>query len=102
MRMSFKHFHLIIPALLITAFPGWAADVTIHPDEQKQLISEWGFDIKQPGKAALVTPAFARTLFVRDKMTCLRVPIYGDEPHPAHPADGQVDGTYYQDILAAM
>lgn len=88
----------------LAAFHGTARaiDVTIDPDHQKQLIANWGFDVKQPGKARIVTPEFAHQLFVDDKMTILRVPIYGNASQPSHPSEGTVDGTYYADVLTAM
>ncbi|MCX7012346.1 MAG: hypothetical protein NTW86_07255 [Candidatus Sumerlaeota bacterium] len=77
-------------------------DAIIDPDARTQLITDWGYDIKQPGKAETLTPEFAQSLFVDDKMTCLRVPIWGDVKHPAHPADGEVVESGYQAVLNAM
>ena len=78
------------------------ADVLINPDKQGELITDWGYDIKENGKADHLTPELAQNLFVEDKMTCLRLPIYGDAQHPAHPADGKVIESYYTGILQAM
>ena len=77
-------------------------DAVIDPEAQKQLITDFGYDIKQPGKAEDLTPELAQAIFVTDKFTCLRVPIWGDVKHPAHPADGQVDESGYQAVLTAM
>ena len=77
-------------------------DAVIYPASQKQQIVDWGYDVKQGGKAAGLTPEFAKALFVEDGMTCLRVPIWGDVKHPAHPADGPIVDSYYADILQAM
>jgi O-glycosyl hydrolase len=79
-----------------------AGKIMLYPEEQRQLISDWGYDIKQDGKAGALSPEFARTLFVEDRMTCLRLPIYGDIRHPAHPADGQVIASHYAPMLQAM
>ena len=73
----------------------------IYPDKPAQLIS-WGYDVKEPGRAPRLTPELAQTLYGDDQMTSLRVPIYGDGERPAHPADGQVVGSYYDDTLKAM
>jgi O-glycosyl hydrolase len=77
-------------------------DAIISPENQHQFISDWGYDIKQGGKAAALTPALAQTLFLTDGMTCLRLPIYGDSVKPAHPAGGVVIASYYSDILTAI
>jgi O-glycosyl hydrolase len=74
----------------------------IYPDKQRQLITDWGYDIKEDGKADHLTPDLAQTLFIEDKMTCLRIPIYGDSAHPAHPSGGEVVESYYTNVLQAM
>ena len=90
--------------LLVTGVPGGNVVkvvtngfVAIQPETQAQLINGWGFDIKGTS-GNNVTPDYAQTLFVTDKMNILRVPIYG----AAHPSSGTVDGTYYADQLYAM
>ncbi len=81
---------------------GTGGDAIINPRITGQLITTWGYDIKENGKAAGLTPAYALTLFVTNKMNCLRLPIYGDAGHPAHPSAGVVIGSYYADVLSAM
>jgi hypothetical protein len=49
------------------------AAITIQTEDQRQLITDWGYDIKQSGKAAALTPAVAQDLFVTDP-----------DVHPAH------------------
>jgi O-glycosyl hydrolase len=78
------------------------AAITIQTEDQRQLITDWGYDIKQSGKAAALTPAVAQDLFVTDRMSILRIPIYGDIVRPAHPASGTVIGSHYTDMLTAM
>ncbi len=53
-------------------------------------------------KAKRLTPKLAKELFVTDQMTCLRVAIYGDDKHQAHPSPGVVVESYYADQLSAM
>ncbi|MFN3410291.1 MAG: hypothetical protein ACK45B_14955, partial [Limisphaerales bacterium] len=61
----------------------------------------WGFDIKGIN-GYNVTPTYAQDLFVTDKMNVMRVPIWGTDDRPAHPAAGVVDGSHYADQLYAM
>jgi len=88
------------PTFLVCASTG--GDAIIYPNTAGQLITGWGYDIKEGGKAAGVTPDYARTLFVTNRMNCLRIPIYGDASDPAHPSSGVVIGSYYSDTLSAM
>jgi O-glycosyl hydrolase len=75
--------------------------ISIQPESPKQLITGWGFDIK--GTSGYnVTPAYAQTLFVTDRMDILRLPIWGDAADPAHPSPGVVVASYYADSLYAM
>jgi len=74
----------------------------IDPEKQQQLIKYWGYDIKQPGKAEKLTLEKAKQLFVTDEMNLLRVSIWGDKNHPAHPSSGKIVASYYQDTLTAM
>jgi hypothetical protein len=75
--------------------------VTVSPESQTQLITDWGYDIKGVS-GNTVTPDYARTLFVTDHMSLLRVPIWGNIGNPAHPSAGVVVGSYYADQLYAM
>ncbi|MHC4174007.1 MAG: hypothetical protein ACYTBX_07820 [Planctomycetota bacterium] len=77
-------------------------DAIIYPTIRKQLITDWGYDIKWKQKGKDLTPSYAQTIFVTDKFTCLRLPIWGDARHPAHPADGVVVASEYQSTLNAM
>src|SRR5712671_4681909 len=79
-----------------------SGDAIISPENQRQLITDWGYDIKEGGKAAGLTPSFAQTIFVTDGMTCLRLPIYGDTGNPAHPSSGVVIASYYAEVLTAI
>jgi hypothetical protein len=97
--ISFLLIVLLFSFRLVAATGGGAI---IYPDTQKQLITDWGYDIKQEGKASGLTPSYAQTLFVTDKMTCLRLPILGTDAAPAHPADGVIVESYYTDTLYAM
>ncbi len=74
----------------------------IQPEDQRQLITDWAYDIKDASRISGVTPSYAQTLFVTDHMTCLRVPIYGNISTPAHPSSGTVVSSYYTGVLTAM
>ncbi|MCX7015738.1 MAG: hypothetical protein NTW86_24830, partial [Candidatus Sumerlaeota bacterium] len=93
---------LLLPIAPHAASKGTGGDAVVYPDSLGAEITDWGYDIKQPGKAALLTPQLARDLFVTDQLTCLRVAIYGDKLAPAHPGPGVVVEKYYVDQLAAM
>ena len=71
-----------------------AGKIMLYPEEQRQPISDWGYDIKQDGKAAALGPEFARTLFVEDRMTCLRLPIYGNLGQPPGGSRGCTPGEH--------
>ncbi len=86
----------------INATPKQINQAVIDPEQQQQLIKYWGYDIKQPGKAKKVTLEKAKELFVTDDMNLLRISIWGDIKHPAHPAPGKIIASYYQDTLTAM
>jgi O-glycosyl hydrolase len=75
--------------------------ISIQPESPKQLITGWGYDIKGVS-GYTVTPAYAQTLFVTDRMGVLRLPIWGDAANPAHPSPGVVVASYYADSLYAM
>lgn len=86
----------------ISADATTGGDAIIAPENQRQIITDWGFDIKEGGKAAALTSSLAQSVFVNDGMTLLRLPIYGNISVPAHPAPGVVVGSYYTDVLTAM
>lgn len=77
-------------------------DVLIAPDKQGAKITDWGYDIKEPGRDKLLTPALANDIFMSDQLTVLRVAIFGDDPNPAHPRPGVVVESFYADQLSAM
>ena len=99
---------LIVACAILASYPtsltyaSTGGDAIIYPDTTGQLITGWGYDIKEGGKAAGVTPEYAQILFVTNGMNCLRIPIYGDANDPAHPSSGVVIGSYYADTLYAM
>ncbi len=94
--------------LIVTGVPGGSGvklvkggSVSIQPEDEAQLITDWGFDIKGTS-GNNVTPSYAQTLFVTDRMSILRVPIWGTASDPAHPSSGVVLASYYADQLYAM
>ncbi|MEA2067751.1 MAG: LamG-like jellyroll fold domain-containing protein, partial [Verrucomicrobiota bacterium] len=81
-------------ALLATAAtaPG---TVEIDPEVRGVLITDWGYDIKNAAQINGLTESLAEELFIDDRMSVLRVAIWGDEIMPAHPAPGEIDTSYY-------
>src|ERR1043165_9818004 len=81
---------MALPAVEVKCVASTSGDAILSPENQHQLITDWGYDIKEGGKAAGLTATFAKTIFVTDGMTCLRLPLYGDTVNPAHPSSGLV------------
>ncbi|MCC2685694.1 MAG: Carbohydrate binding module (family 6), partial [Paenibacillaceae bacterium] len=73
--------------------------IKITAESLSQKITDWGYDIKQGGKATGLTTARAQEVFVTDGMDILRIPIYAAL---AHPSNGTVTGSYYTDTVDAV
>ncbi len=72
-----------------------AGTVQIDPESRGVLITDWGYDIKNASAINGLTASKAQELFVDDRMSTLRVSIWGDSVMPAHPAPGEIDVSYY-------
>lgn len=92
--------NLGIDSMMITT--GQVPDSIIDSYQQSQIITDWGYDCKWEWKGTLLTPTYADTVYVEQKFTMLRVPIWGNISKPAHPAAGVVDANYYASTLTAM
>ncbi len=92
----------------------WAADETqpiepfrpvrivIDTAAARPIITDFGYDVKQPGKAQSFSAEDAKYIFGTDGFTCLRIPIWGDVRRPAHPAPGKIVARFYEPVLKAM
>ena len=69
--------------------PRQTAGVVIDATAPGPIITDFGYDVKQPGKAKSFGAEDAKNIFGADGFTCLRIPIWGDVNHPAHPAPGK-------------
>lgn len=64
-------------------------------------IQHFFYDLKEnPGSVG--TSDVAEQLFDDDDMDGVRIPIYGDNTHPAHPSYGTIEGQYYADMLNSI
>jgi O-glycosyl hydrolase len=77
-------------------------EIVIKAAAGGRLITDFGYDVKQPGKAQAFDANDAKAIFKHDGFTCLRVPIWGDVNQPAHPAPGVVVGRFYAPVIQAM
>jgi O-glycosyl hydrolase len=82
--------------------PQQPVEIVIHADATRPVITDFGYDVKQPGKAKAFTAEDAKIIFGTDGFTCLRIPIWGDVKHPAHPAPGKIVEDFYEPVLNAM
>jgi O-glycosyl hydrolase len=77
-------------------------EIVIHAAAARPVITDFGYDVKQPGKAKAFTAEDAKNIFGTDDFTCLRIPIWGDVKHPAHPTPGKIIDDFYEPVLNAM
>lgn len=82
--------------------PRQAVEIVIQAATTRPIITDFGYDVKQPGKAKAFTAEDAKDIFGTDGFTCLRIPIWGDVAHPAHPAAGKIVADFYEPVLNAM
>jgi len=92
-------------AIILIALPAFSqtgGDAIIYPDNYiGKKIEYFFFDIK--GNASGVnTTAKATDYYVTDDMNGIRVSIYGDLSHPAHPAAGQVVASEYTAMINSI
>lgn len=83
----------LLPSGALAATP--AGTVEIDPEVQDIRVTDWGYDIKNASVISGLSASKARNLFVTDRMSVLRIAVWGDDPRPAHPGPGEVDTTYY-------
>lgn len=76
--------------------------ITVFPHIKKQTITDWGYDIKQPGKAAALSNQLINSIFVQDGMMVLRIPVYARDGHPAEGVVTEAAYTTDNDIVGAI
>ena len=76
-KMFFSILLVLCSTFGMVSFSHSAEEARIYPDKTKQMITDTGFDIKQPNKADSITQEIVRSLYIDDGMTILRVPYYG-------------------------
>ena len=96
----------IVACLLPSAAPGTTTGpILVTAESPRQKITDWGYDIKQGGKAAALDASVAAEIFLDDDMTILRIPIlagaYWGET-AGHPAPGQINEAAYAEIVDAV
>lgn len=69
--------------------------VEIDPEVQSILITDWGYDIKNASVISSLSLSKARDLFIDDRMSILRISVWGEDNRPAHPGPGEIDTSYY-------
>jgi O-glycosyl hydrolase len=77
-------------------------EIVINAVATRPAVTDFGYDVKQPGKAKSFSAEDAKNIFGTDGFTCLRIPIWGDVNHPAHPAPGKIVEDFYEPVLNAM
>ena len=93
----------ILLSLIITACAAAPKpDARIFPDEAYGCTTRYFFQDLKGYPTVLRDSALTDLRFARDRMNGVRISIYGDAPHPAHPAPGHVDATVYATTLASL
>ncbi len=79
-----------------------AGDAVIYPDQYiGKKIEYFLYDLKGwPNRVK--NASVADDFFITDDMNGVRISIYGDQSHPAHPAAGQVDESQYTQTLNSL
>lgn len=77
-------------------------NVFINADDYyARKISKFFLDIKMNASAVGGTKK-ATAYFVTDNMNGIRMSIYGDDSHPAHPSEGVIIDSYYTSMIASV
>lgn len=96
----------IVACVLSANAPGTTnGPILVTAESPLQKITDWGYDIKQGGKAAALDASLATEVFVDTDMTILRIPIlagafWGEAA--GHPAPGQINESAYAEIVRAV
>ena len=77
-------------------------DARIFPDEAYGCTTKYFFQDLKGYPAVLRDSALTALRFGQDRMNGVRIPIYGDAPHAAHPGPGKVDGAAYETVLQSL
>lgn len=107
MKVHNRYFTKSIILVLLICFGSQAygqtyGDAIIYPNTFiGSKIENFFYDLKG-WPNSITSSTFANDLFVTDDMNGIRIPIYGDASHPAHPSAGQVVETEYSQLLTSM
>jgi O-glycosyl hydrolase len=103
-----RSFFTFILTVVLTIFMANSAaaqtggDAIIYPEKYMgKKVEHFYFDVKN-GADKVHTTSFANDLYVADDMNGIRIPIYGDDKHPAHPSAGVVVESYYESIIKSI
>ncbi len=87
------------------AFGTTRGPILVTSESPLQKITDWGYDIKQRGKAAALDATLAEEVFVEDGMTVLRIPVLAGESWgqtSGHPRPGEINEPVYREIVEAV
>ena len=103
-----KRFFTLFSTLIITmvfaisTVAQTGGDAVIYPEKYiGNKVEHFYFDVKN-GADKVHSTSFANDLYITDDMNGIRIPIYGNESHPAHPSAGVVIDSYYTSILKSI
>ncbi len=100
---------IAVAALLITTSVAAAkqtntkeAESVISADDYfSRTIQHQFYDLKL-STGAIKSEKIAYDLFVEDRMSGVRIPIFGNDKRPAHPASGVVERKYYDSMIRSI
>jgi len=107
MKILNRHFAKAIIVILLICVGNQASgqtygDAIIYPNSSiGSKIEYFFFDLKG-WPNSISSTSIANDLFVTDDMNGIRISIYGDASHPAHPSAGQIVKTEYDQLLSSM
>ena len=105
MRPSLAFSAAILACLLSSAaFGTTSGPILVTAESPRQEITDWGYDIKQRGKAAALDASLAAEVFVDDGMTLLRIPILAGRfwgRASGHPSPGEINERVYAETIDA-
>lgn len=92
----------LLHILFVPLMAQTGGEIIVYPHIQKQLFTDWGYDIKQPGKAVALSNNLISQIFIGDGMDVLRVPVYARDGHPAEGVVTDEAYTITNDIIGAI
>jgi O-glycosyl hydrolase len=106
MRPILVFFAAILACVLSSAaFGTTSGPILVTAESPRQEITDWGYDIKQRGKAAALDASRAAEVFGDDGMTLLRIPILAGAvwgQSSGHPRPGEINTSVYAESTEAV